>query len=122
MDDRENHTLSSGTSPSPSIWKCPPPPGRGGGGLCLYIEDLYRNNICLYLYLRTYSYGTFFILSIYIHYVRPSLIPPSHLFRISKNQAEDQTGMKNFQNSRHVREGISNPVTLEAEWKLFIYS
>ena len=26
MDDRENHTLFSGTSPSPSIWKCPPPP------------------------------------------------------------------------------------------------
>ena len=23
--------------------------------------------------------------------------------------------MKNFQNSRHIREGISNPVTLEAE-------
>ena len=56
------------------------------------------------------------------------LIPPSHLFRISKNQAEP-AGMKNFQNSRHIREGISNPVTLEAEWAgmtaeltLFIYS
>ena len=53
---------------------------------------------------------------------------PSHLFRISKNQAEP-AGMKNFQNSRHIRKGISNPVTLEAEWagmtaewKLFIYS
>ena len=43
------------------------------------------------------------------------LIPPSHLFRISRNQAEP-AGMKNFQNSRHIREGISNPVTLEAEW------
>ena len=39
-----------------------------------------------------------------------SLIPPSHLFRISKNQAEP-AGMKNFQNLRHIREGISNPVT-----------
>ena len=28
MHDRENHTLSSGTSPSPSIWKCPPPRAR----------------------------------------------------------------------------------------------
>ena len=53
---------------------------------------------------------------------------PSHLFRISRNQAEP-AGMKNFQNSRHIREGISNPVTLEAEragmtaeWKLLIYS
>ena len=44
-----------------------------------------------------------------------NLIPPSHLFRISKNQAEP-AGMKNFQNSRHIREGISNPVTLEVEW------
>ena len=24
IDDRKNHTLSSGTSQSPSIWKCPP--------------------------------------------------------------------------------------------------
>ena len=44
-----------------------------------------------------------------------SLIPPSHLFQISRNQAEP-AGMKNFQNSRHIREGISNPITLEAEW------
>ena len=36
------------------------------------------------------------------------LIPPSHLFGISRNQAEP-AGMKNFQNSRHIREGISNP-------------
>ena len=57
-----------------------------------------------------------------------AFIPPSHLFRISRNQAEP-AGMKNFQNSCHIREGISNPVTLEAEWtgmtaewKLFIYS
>ena len=56
------------------------------------------------------------------------VIPPSHLFRISKNQAEP-AGMKNFQNSRHIWEGITNPVTLEAEWagmtaewKLFMYS
>ena len=41
---------------------------------------------------------------------------PSHLFRISRNQAEP-AGMKNFQNLRHIREGISNPVTLEAEWR-----
>ena len=43
------------------------------------------------------------------------LIPPSHLFRISRNQAEP-AGMKNFKHSRHIREGILNPVTLEAEW------
>ena len=56
------------------------------------------------------------------------VIPPSHLFRISKNQAEPAE-MKNFQNSRHIREGISNPVTpleaewagMTAEWKWFIY-
>ena len=31
------------------------------------------------------------------------------------NQAEP-AGMKNFQNSRHIREGISNPVTLQIDW------
>ena len=36
------------------------------------------------------------------------LIPPSHLLGISRNQAEP-AGMKNFQNLRHIREGISNP-------------
>ena len=37
-----------------------------------------------------------------------SVIPPSHLFGISRNQAEP-AGKKIFQNSRHIREGISNP-------------
>ena len=36
------------------------------------------------------------------------VIPPSHIFGISRNQAEP-AGMNNFQNSRHIREGISNP-------------
>ena len=45
----------------------------------------------------------------------PTVVPPSHLLGISKNQAEP-AGMKNCQNSRPIREGISNPVTLEAEW------
>ena len=36
-----------------------------------------------------------------------AVIPPSHLFGISRNQAEPAR-MKNFQNSRHIREGISN--------------
>ena len=34
--------------------------------------------------------------------------PPSHLFGLSKNQAEP-AGMKNFHNSRHIREGNWNP-------------
>ena len=34
-------------------------------------------------------------------------IPPSHLFGISRNRAEP-AGMKNFQNSCHIREGIWN--------------
>ena len=45
-------------------------------------------------------------LSHYLIYYPPP--PPSHLFGIIRNQAEP-AGMKNCQNSCHIREGISNP-------------
>ena len=42
----ENHTLSSSTSPSPSIWKCPPPPPPPPG-----LELELNNIIIVILYL-----------------------------------------------------------------------
>ena len=41
MDDRENHTLSSGTSPSPSIWQCPPPPPPPGQNIIWHNQNIF---------------------------------------------------------------------------------
>ena len=67
------------------------------------------------LKLLMFSILLYFIDKIQLKYLRSSkqkhhlhVIPPSHLFGIGRNRAEP-AGMKNIQNSRHIREGISEP-------------
>ena len=41
---------------------------------------------------------------------------PRHTYSESAGIKQNQPEWRIFQNSRHIREGIANPVTLEAEW------